>query len=126
MYNIVIGAAEYGEMIIDMLMQKDKLVMVLDKKGSFKRIENKKILKIEVNIENVKLVEGEIGNQEIEGIYIATDDDKLNLMLGEHLSSYNNVNVLLSEEIMLELTGGKYKVICPVTLVKDFISRGIE
>ena len=126
MYNIVIGATKYGEMIIDMLMEKEKLVIALDKKESFKRIENKKIFKIEVNIDNVKLVEGEIGNQEIESIYIATDDDRLNLMLGEHLSSYNNVNVILSEEKMLELAEGKYKAICPVTLVKDFILRGIK
>lgn len=126
MYNIVIGASKYGEMIIDMLMQREKLVMALDKYESLKRIDKKRILKIQVNIENVKLVEGEIKNQEIEGIYILTDDDKLNLMLGEYLSSYNNVNVLLSEEKMLKLAGAKYKVICPDTLVKDFISRGIE
>jgi len=126
MYNIVIGATKYGEIIIEMLMEKGKLVLALDKKESFKRIENKKIFRIEVNIENVKLVESEIGDQEIESIYIATDDDRLNLMLGEQLSSYNNVNVILSEEKMLELAGEKYKVICPVTLVKDFILRGIE
>lgn len=126
MYNIVIGASKYGEMIIDMLMQREKLVMALDKYESLKRIDKKRILKIQVNIENVKLVEGEIKNQEIEGIYILTDDDKLNLMLGEYLSSYNNVNVLLSEEKMLKLAGVKYKVICPDTFVKDFISRGIE
>ena len=126
MYNFVIGATKYGEMIIDILMKKNKLIIALDKKESFKRIENKKILKIEVNIENAKLVESEIGNQEVEGIYIATDDDKLNLMLGEQLSAHNNVNVFFSEEKMLELVGGKFNVICPVTLVKDFISRGLE
>lgn len=31
----------------------------------------------------IKLAETKIGNQEVEGIYIATEDDKLNLMLGE-------------------------------------------
>ena len=123
MYNIVIGATKYGEMIIELLREKDKIVIAMDKKENLKRIDHKKIVKIEVNTDNVKLVEGEIINQQFEGIYIVTGDDKLNLMLGEQLSNYGNVNVLLSDEKLAELAESNYKIICPALLVKEYILR---
>lgn len=126
MYNIVIGISKYGEMIIDLLRDKDKLVIAMDKKDNLRRINNKKIIKHEVNTNNVKLVENEINNLKVDGIYIVTEDDSLNLMLGEQLSNYENVNVLLSEENIKLLTYGKYNVICPVTLVKEDILRGMK
>lgn len=126
MYNIVIGISKYGEMIIDLLKDKDKLVIAMDKKDNLRRINHKKIIKHEVNTNNVKLVENEINNLKVDGIYIVTEDDRLNLMLGEQLSNYENVNVLLSEENMRLLICGKYNVICPVTLVKDHILREMK
>lgn len=126
MYNIVIGATSYGEIIIDMLREKNKLVIAMDKKENLQRINHKKIVKIEVNTDNVKLVQSAIGSQQVESIYIVTDDDKLNLMLGDQLADYNNTNVLLIEEKFISLADGNYKIICPSLLVRELIEREME
>jgi Trk K+ transport system NAD-binding subunit len=126
MFNIVIGAGSYGEMIIDLLREKDKLVIAMDKKENLQRINHKKIIKIKVNTDNVKLVQSSIGNQQVESIYIVTDDDKLNLMLGEQLADYDNTNVFLSEEKFISLADSNYKIICPSLLVKGFIRKEME
>jgi hypothetical protein len=90
------------------------------------RINHKKIIKLEVNIDNAKLVERSISNQQVESIYIVTDDDKLNLMLGEQLADYDNVYVFISDEKLMAIADGSYKIICPSLLVKEFIMREIK
>lgn len=125
MYNVVIGQGAYREIIIDLLIEKKKLVIAVDNKENLQSIKNRKILKLEVNIENVKLVENAILNQPIENIYIITDDDKLNLMLGEQLSDKYNTNVFLSDEKISALVDKNYKLICTSLLVKEFINKEI-
>lgn len=126
MYNVVIGQGPYREIIIDLLLEKKKLVIAVDKKENLQSIKNRKILKLEVNIENVKLVENAILNQPIENVYIITNDDKLNLMLGEQLSDKYNTNVFLSDEKISALVDKNYKLICTSLLIKEFINKEIE
>jgi Trk K+ transport system NAD-binding subunit len=125
-YNIVIGSNSYGEMIIDLLIEKNKLVFAMDKKENLQRINQKKIVKLEVNTDNAKLVQSSIGNQQVESIYIVTDDDKLNLMLGEQLAHYDNTYVFLLDEKLTVVADGNYKVICPNLLIKEFVMREIK
>jgi Trk K+ transport system NAD-binding subunit len=124
MYNVVIGASSYGEMITDLLIDKNKLVTVMDKKENLQRI-NHKIVKVEVNTDNAKLVESAVNNQQPERVYVATEDDKLNLMLGELLADFNTF-VLLRDEKLTSVADGNYKVICPSLLIKEFILREME
>ena len=126
MYNIVIGSNSYGEMIIDLLIEKNKLVFAMDKKENLQRINQKKIVKLEVNTDNAKLVQTSIGSQQVESIYIVTDDDKLNLMLGEQLADYFNTYVLLLDEKLIAIADGNYKIICPSLLIKEFVMREIK
>ena len=126
MYNIVIGSNSYGEMIIDLLIEKNKLVFAMDKKENLQRINQKKIVKLEVNTDNAKLVQTSIGSQQVESIYIVTDDDKLNLMLGEQLSDYFNTYVLLFDEKLTAIADVNYKIICPSLLIKEFVMREIK
>lgn len=123
MYNIVIGVSSYSEMIIDLLREKNKFIIAIDKKQNLEKINNKKIVKLEVNIENAKLVQHAVEGRQIESIYVVTDNDKLNLMLGEALANYENTNVLFLDERLAELADGGYKVICPSLLVKEFIQK---
>ncbi len=126
MYNIIIGSTSYGEMIIETLREKNKSVIVMDKKENLQRSNHKTIVRTVVNTDNAKLVQSSIGNQQVESIYIVTDDDKLNLMLGEQLSEYDNTYVLLTDERLVALAEGNYKIICPSLLVKEYIMREIE
>jgi hypothetical protein len=126
MYNIVIGSNSYAEMIIDLLIEKNKLVFAMDKKENLQRISQKKIVKLEVNTDNSKLVQSSLGNQQVESIYIVTDDDKLNLMLGEQLAEYDNTYVFLLDEKLTAIADGNYKIICPSLLIKEFVMREIQ
>jgi hypothetical protein len=125
MYNLVLGSTSYAEFIIQQLTEKNKLVTVIDKKENLNRISHK-IIKIEVNIENVKLVVDSIHSTEFESIYIVSDNDKLNLMLADLLAPLGKTYVLFFDEKLVSIADGNYKIICPNLLAKEFIKREME
>lgn len=120
MFNIIIGVSTYTDLIADELLSKEKLVMIIDEKEKLAQYHNKTVLKTTINIKNTRLLQITIENKNAGKVFIATEDDKLNLMLAEALKNYAEIYVLFKDEKYLSLAGD-YNTLCVRNIVRDRI-----
>lgn len=126
MFNIIIGASEYTDLIIESMVNGDKLIMVMDEKEKLIKYDHKTVIKTALEIRNSKLVKLTVENKKADKIFIATECDKLNLMLAEALKGFNNVYVFLKEEKYLSLTSEDYTVLCINSIIKASIQKELS
>lgn len=127
MYNIVIGNNVYSSVIIDSLIKKNKSVILLDSAEELKLYKNSAIIKNEVDLNDMKMLESQIQKQDVENIFVATRDDELNYMIAEALKFYPSVYMILNDEYMFELMDkdNKYKVLCPQRIIRNIIEEEV-
>jgi Trk K+ transport system NAD-binding subunit len=127
MYNIVIGNNVYSSVIIDSLIKKNKSVILLDSVEELKLYKNSAIIKNEVDLNDMKMLESQIEKQDVENIFVATRDDELNYMIAEALKFYPSVYMILNDEYMFELMDkdNKYKVLCPQRVIRNIIDEEV-
>lgn len=127
MYNIVIGNNVYSSVIIDSLIKKNKSVILLDSAEELKLYKNSAIIKNEVDLNDMKMLESQIEKQDVENIFVATRDDELNYMIAEALKFYPSVYMILNDEYMFELMDkdNKYKVLCPQRVIRNIIEEEV-
>lgn len=121
MFNIIIGVGNYTDLIANELLSKEKLVMIIDEKEKLAQYHNKTVIKTAINIRNTRLLQITIENKSAGKVFIATEDDKLNLMLAEALKNYAEVYVLFKDEKYLTLTKEDYKTLCIRNIIKEKI-----
>jgi len=126
MFNIIIGVSEYTDLIIESMVNIDKLIMVIDEKGKLVKYDHKTVIKTALDIRNSKLVKITVENKKADKIFIATECDKLNLMLAEALEGFNNVYVFLKEEKYLSLASDDYTVLCINSMLKASIQKELR
>jgi Trk K+ transport system NAD-binding subunit len=121
MFNIIIGIGNYTDLIANELLSKEKLVMIIDEKEKLAQYHNKTVIKTAINIKNTRLLQITIENKNAGKVFIATEDDKLNLMLAEALKNYAEIYVLFKDEKYLTLAKGDYKTLCIRNIIKEKI-----
>ncbi len=121
MFNIIIGVSNYTDLIANELLSKEKLVMIIDEKEKLAQYHNKTVIKTAINIKNTRLLQITIENKNAGKVFIATEDDKLNLMLAEALKNYAEIYVLFKDEKYLTLAKGDYKTLCIRNIIKEKI-----
>jgi len=121
MFNIIIGVGNYTDLITNELLSKEKLVMIIDEKEKLAQYHNKTVIKTAINIRNTRLLQITIENKNAGKVFIATEDDKLNLMLAEALKNYAEVYVLFKDEKYLTLAKEDYKTLCIRNIIKEKI-----
>jgi len=126
MFNIIIGVSEYTDLIIESMVNKEKLIMVIDDKEKLSKYAHKTVIKTALDIRNSKLVQITVENKKADKIFISTECDKLNLMLAEALKDFNKVYVFLKEEKYLPLVSDAYTVLCVNSLIKTSIQKELS
>jgi Trk K+ transport system NAD-binding subunit len=121
MFNIIIGVGTYTDLIANELLSEEKLVMIIDEKEKLAQYHNKTVIKTAINIKNTKLLQLTIESKNAGKVFIATEDDKLNLMLAEALKDYAEIYVIFKNEKYLTLAKGNYKTFCVRSIIKEKI-----
>lgn len=95
MYNLIIGYNNLSINLIKSIIAKGGVVFLIDDKEPEEiLLKNKFLYYYKVDISNMKQVIEKASKAMLLKVYVVTNDDYLNLMIEEALSSLNNVQVI--------------------------------
>lgn len=122
MYNVIIGYNNFSEGLIQHLSKNENTIFIIDKKDKQDiSIHCNKVIYNKLDITNIDTVVNYVNKHTIDNVYVWTEDDCLNLVLGENISKVKNTIVLFNSYIMKKLTNYQYKPVHLCKIIKDYL-----
>lgn len=122
MYNVIIGYNNFSEGLIQYLSKNENTIFIIDKKDKQDiSIHCNKVIYNKLDITNIDTVVSYVNKHTIDNVYVWTEDDCLNLVLGENISKVKNTIVLFNSYIMKKLTNYQYKPVHLCEIIKDYL-----
>lgn len=122
MYNVIIGYNNFSEGLIQHLSKNENTIFIIDKKDKQDiSIHCNKVIYNKLDITNIDTVVNYVNKHTIDNVYVWTEDDCLNLVLGENISKVKNTIVLFNSYIMKKLTNYQYKPVHLYEIIKYYL-----
>lgn len=105
MYNLIIGYNSSSINLIKNIIDKKMIIFLIDNKISTEiKINSDFLYYYEVNIYDMKEVLNRASKSMLLNVFVVTEDDYLNLMIEEALSTLDNVKVIYNSKVLFKLS----------------------
>lgn len=124
MYNVIIGYNNFSEGLIQYLSKCGNTIFIIDKKEKQDiSIHCDKVIYNKLDISDIDAVVNYVNKHTIDNVYVWTENDCLNVVLGENISKVKNTIVLFNSYIMKKLTNYQYKPVHLCEIIKDYLEE---